>query len=192
MKKRERVTGKEFISDLEKYKSAIEDKSHISRKTFMWSLISLFFICGDLTLNQESLLIKQMPFKDITETMFLIFLLIMVSCWLMRLTFPYNKTYIFFKIKEIGYIKLISYIYSYRVFSKPLSERAKKKMTEIDYEIRCEIYVEVRSYETDHPNDIRLSLRDPCAFFLEYFFVPAVIFLSANVTIFLLICRIVT
>ena len=43
MEKRERPTGKEFVSYLEKYKSAIEDKSHISRKTFIWSLISLFF-----------------------------------------------------------------------------------------------------------------------------------------------------
>ena len=194
MEERERTTGKEFISGLEKYKSAIEDKSHISRKTFIWSLISLFFVCGGLTLNQESLLIKQMPFKGITETMFLVFLLIVVSCWLIRLTFLYNKTYTFLKIKEIGCIKLISYIYSYPVFSKPLSELSKTNgnMPFADYEIRREIYDEARNAKPEHPNDIQIDLRDPVTFFLEYFVVPAVIFFLALFAIISLAYKIVT
>ena len=39
------------------------------------------------SLNQGSLLIKQMPCKGITEGILLVFLLIMVSCWFIRLTF---------------------------------------------------------------------------------------------------------
>ena len=189
MEKRKRVTGKEFISDLEKYKSTIEDKSHISRTTFILSLISLFFIFGDLTLNQENMPIIAMPFGGLTETMFLVFLLIMVFCWLMRLAFLYTKAYTFFKIKGIGYTKLRSYIYSYRKFSKPLSERAKTKMTEIDYEIRREIYVEVRNSEPKHPNDILISFRDPTAFYLEYFIAPLAIFFLALLTVILLLFK---
>ena len=197
MVKRERSTGKEFISDLEKYKSAIEDKSHISRKTFIWSLISLFFIYGDLTLNQESLLIKQMPFEGITEEILLVFLVIMVSCWFIRLTFLYSKTYTFLKIKEIGCIKLISYIYSYPIFSKPLSKLANMKVAKpdvqfADYEIKREIYDEVRNAEPENPNDMQTALRDPVIFFLEYFVVPAVIFFLTLSAIISLAYRIVT
>ena len=195
MEKRERSTGKEFISDLGKYKSAIEDKSHISRKTFIWSLISLFFIYGDLTINQDSLLIKQMPFREITEEILLVFLVIMVLCWFIRLTFLYSKTYTFLKIKEIGCIKLISYIYSYLIFSKPLSKLAKTKVAKpdmqfADYEIKREIYDEVRNAEPEHPNDMQTALRVPIAFFLEYFGIPAFIFFLTLITIGILVWEI--
>ena len=197
MKKSERPTGKEFISNLEKYKSVIEDKSHISRKTFIWSLISLFFIYGDLTLNQESLLIKQMPFKEITDEILLVFLFFMLLCWLMRLTFLYSKTYTFLQIKEIGCIKLISYIYSHLKLSKPLNilankTTAKSDMKFADYEIRREIYDEVRKTEPEHPSDMQTALRDPVTFFLEYFCVPAVIFCLALGTIIILMWTILT
>ena len=113
------------------------------------------------------------------------------------MTFFYSKIYTFLKIKEIGCIKLISYIYAYPKFSKPLSKLVDKNVTISsmefkDYEIKRDIYDKASSAEPEHPNDMQTSLREPVVFFLEYFVVPAVIFLSANVTILLLIYRIMT
>lgn len=192
MQKRKRATGKEFISNLGKYKSAIEDISPASRKVFIWSAVSLFFICGELTLNQESLLIKQMPFEGITEKMILVFLLIMVICRLIRLAFMWNKALVFLKIKEIGFTSLVRYIYAHSTLSKPLSKLANKEVTEsdmqfADYETQREIYDEVRNAEPEHPNDVQTAFRDPVAFFLEYFVVPVVVVILAVITIGLLV-----
>ena len=163
----------------------------------MWSLISLFFICGDLTLNEESLLIKQMPFKGITEKMFLVLLLIMVFCWVIKLFFLLIKVVVFLKIKEIGIVNLKRYIYAYSIFSKPLRELknthlAKQDMKFEDYQVERDIHEQVRNVEAKYPDDIYTVLRVPAAFFMEYLFIPAFIFLLALFTIILLIYRIVT